>query len=160
VRNGILEHNWASANGQSQIAQIVIPQSRVKDMLTELHSGLSGGHFCVNKTRNKVWQRFYWLQAGSDIGKWYQECDTCAASHVPRTRNQGQMHQYNVGALLERIAIDVAGSFPLNNQGNQYLLFAIDYFTKWPEAYAIPNQEASTAAEDLVTNFLCLFSTP
>jgi hypothetical protein len=32
-------------------------------------------------------------------------------------------------------------------------MIAMDYFTKWPEAYAIPNQEASTVAEALVTNF-------
>jgi hypothetical protein len=27
----------------------------------------------------------------------------------------------------------------------------MDYFTKWPEAYAIPYQEASTVAEALIT---------
>jgi hypothetical protein len=54
------------------------------------------------------------------------------------------MQQYNVGAPFERIAIDVAGPFPWNNQGNRYLLITVDYFTKWPEAYTIPNEEAST----------------
>jgi hypothetical protein len=29
----------------------------------------------------------------------------------------------------------------------------MDYFTKWLEAYAIPNQEASAVAEALATNF-------
>jgi hypothetical protein len=29
--------------------------------------------------------------------------------------------------------------------------------TKWPEAYTIPNQEAWTVAEALVTNFFCCF---
>jgi hypothetical protein len=29
----------------------------------------------------------------------------------------------------------------------------MDYFAKWPEACAIPNQEASTVVEALVTNF-------
>jgi transposase InsO family protein len=37
---------------------------------------------------------------------------------------------------------------------------AMDYFTKWPEVYAIPNQEASTVAEALVTNFFCCFGIP
>jgi hypothetical protein len=69
VRNGILERNWESADGRSQIAQIVRHWSRVKDMLTELHSGLSGGHLGVNKNLNKVCQRYYWLQARSDIEK-------------------------------------------------------------------------------------------
>jgi transposase InsO family protein len=35
----------------------------------------------------------------------------------------------------------------------------MDYFTKWPEVYAIPNQEASTVADTLVTNF-CRFNVP
>jgi hypothetical protein len=33
----------------------------------------------------------------------------------------------------------------------------MNYFTKWSEAYAIPNLEASTIAEALVTNFFCRF---
>jgi hypothetical protein len=49
--------------------------------------------------------------------------------------------------LFERIAIDVAGPFPQSDQGNQHLLMAMDYFTKWLEAYAIPNQEALAVAE-------------
>jgi hypothetical protein len=36
----------------------------------------------------------------------------------------------------------------------------MDYITKWPEAYAHPNQEASTVAEALVTNFFCRFCIP
>jgi hypothetical protein len=36
----------------------------------------------------------------------------------------------------------------------------MDYFTKWPEAYAILRQEASTVAEALVTNFFCRFRVP
>jgi hypothetical protein len=44
MRNSILEHNWESANGRSQITQIVLPWSRAKDVLTELHGGSSGGH--------------------------------------------------------------------------------------------------------------------
>jgi hypothetical protein len=36
----------------------------------------------------------------------------------------------------------------------------MDYFTKWPEVYAIPTQEASTVAEVLVDNFFCRFGIP
>jgi hypothetical protein len=38
--------------------------------------------------------------------------------------------------------------------------YHMDYFTKWPEAYAIPNQEDSTVAEVLVNNFFCRFGIP
>jgi hypothetical protein len=64
-----------------------------------------------------------------------------------------------IGARFERIAIDVAGPFPRGDHENRCLLTAIDYFTKWSEAYVIPNQEDSTVAEALITNF-CGFGVP
>jgi hypothetical protein len=57
------------------------------------------------------------------------------------------MHQHNVWALFERLAIDVTWTFPRSDQGNSNHLIAMDYFTKWPEAYAVSNQEASTMAK-------------
>jgi hypothetical protein len=35
-----------------------------------------------------------------------------------------------------------------------------DHFTKWVEAYAVPNKEAETVAERLVTEFICRFGAP
>ena len=69
------------------------------------------------------------------------------------------MHQY-VRAPFERIAVDIARPFPESNRGNRCLLVAMDYFTKWPEVYAIPNQEASTVANILVSNFFCHVGVP
>jgi hypothetical protein len=70
------------------------------------------------------------------------------------------MHQYNIGAPFKRTATDVAEPFPWSDQGNRYLLIAMDYFTKWPEVYTISSQEASTSAEALVANFFCHFDIP
>jgi hypothetical protein len=70
------------------------------------------------------------------------------------------MHQYNFGASFERIAIDVAGPFPECKRGNHYRLISMDYFIKWSKVYAIPNQETSTVADAVVTNFFCHFWVP
>jgi hypothetical protein len=51
------------------MAQIIRTRSRVNDVLTELHGGLSGGHLGVNKTLDKVQQRYYWLQGRNDVEK-------------------------------------------------------------------------------------------
>ena len=61
---------------------------------------------------------------------------------------------------MERVAVDVLGPFPLTDLGNRYVIVAMDYFTKWPEAYAVPDQTASTTAGKLVTVMLCRFGTP
>ncbi len=70
------------------------------------------------------------------------------------------MKKYNVGASFERMAIDVAGPFPVINDGNRFILVASDYFSKWPDAYAISNQEAVTVAKVLVDNWISRFGVP
>lgn len=61
---------------------------------------------------------------------------------------------------MERVAVDVLGPFPLTDLGNRYVIVAMDYFTKWPEAYAVPDQTASTTAGKLVTEMFCRFGAP
>ena len=36
----------------------------------------------------------------------------------------------------------------------------MDCFTKWPEAYAVPDQSATTTAEKLVDEMFCRFGVP
>lgn len=50
---------------------------------------------------------------------------------------------------MERVGVDIVGLYPRSDEGNRYVLSAIDYFTKWLEAYAIPDQEAETIADAL-----------
>jgi hypothetical protein len=69
VRNGILESHWEYADGRSKTAQIILPRSRVKDVLIELHGAPSRRHLGDNETVNKVQQRYYRLQERSDIEK-------------------------------------------------------------------------------------------
>jgi transposase InsO family protein len=61
---------------------------------------------------------------------------------------------------MERVAVDVLGPLPVSENGNKYILIAMDYFTKWPEAYALPNQEAETVVKVLVDQFVSRFGTP
>jgi hypothetical protein len=63
-------------------------------MLVELNSALSGGHVGVNRTLDKVRQRYYWLQARNNVEKWCPHCVTCAASRGPGTSGQDLMQQH------------------------------------------------------------------
>ncbi|XP_063333353.1 uncharacterized protein LOC134629763 [Pelmatolapia mariae] len=69
------------------------------------------------------------------------------------------LQQQPPGAPMKRVAVDVMGPFPLTDRGNRYVLVAMDYFTKWPEAYAIPDQEAETVADALVEGMFSHFGT-
>ncbi|GFY21665.1 retrovirus-related Pol polyprotein from transposon 412 [Trichonephila clavipes] len=112
------------------------------------------------KTLQKVRERFYWNNVFSDIEKCCCICDPCAARKGPRKRTRGRLQLYNVGAPFERIAFDILGPLPRSSDGNNNILVVKDYFTKWPEAYPIPNQEASTVAEVLVQHWISRFRVP
>ena len=52
------------------------------------------------------------------------------------------------------------GPFPTSSKGNRYVLVIGNTFTKWIEAYAIPDQTANTVAEVVVKEFIARFGTP
>jgi len=58
------------------------------------------------------------------------------------------------------MAVDLVGPFPESDSGNSYIMVVADYFSRWMEAFPIPNQEASTVAEKLVDEIFLRFSAP
>ena len=56
--------------------------------------------------------------------------------------------------------MDIMGPLPESDAGILYIMVASDYFTKWVEVYAIPNQEAITVARKLTDEMFCRFSPP
>ena len=52
------------------------------------------------------------------------------------------------------------GVMPTTESGNKYILVVGDYFTKWKEVFAIPNQEAKTVAEKLVKEVISRYEAP
>lgn len=61
------------------------------------------------------------------------------------------------GYPLERVAMDVIGPLPKTPRGNRFVLVVVDYFTRWPEAYAIFDQTAQTVSQKLVEESVSRF---
>ena len=59
---------------------------------------------------------------------------------------------------MQIVAVDILGPLPGSPNGNWYILVAMDYFTKWAEAYPVPNQEVAIIANKLVNEMFLRFS--
>ena len=81
-------------------------------------------------------------------------------SEYPNPNRRTSLQPIQVGYPLELVAMDLTGPFPKGPCGNRYILVAGDYFMKWMEAYAVPDQEATTVVQKLVDAFFCRFSVP
>ncbi|KAL5018859.1 hypothetical protein ScPMuIL_004581, partial [Solemya velum] len=160
LKNDILYRCWECDDGKNIEWQTVLPKALTPYVLGQLHDSPTGGHLGIKKTLCKVRQRFFWHGLRKDVENWCRKCDTCAARKMPLRRAKAPMKQYNVGAPLERIAIDIMGPLPKSRRGCKYLMVVADYFTKWTKAFPIRNQEAVTVAQKLVDEFVSLFGVP
>ena len=146
IEDGVLYYRWESATGSDPVLLRVLPEAMRRDAWEQLHVDHGGGHMGTQKTMSKLRARFFWVGQRLDVKKWCESCHICQAKKGPSVKRRAPMKQYNVGYPGERVAIDVLGPLPESSAGNRYLLVLMDYFTKWPEAYALPNQEATTVA--------------
>ncbi|GBM36474.1 Retrovirus-related Pol polyprotein from transposon 412, partial [Araneus ventricosus] len=160
LKDGLLYLKWESDDGNSCRWQLILPKSRIPEVLRETHDSANRGHFGVMKTLSKTRERFYWDRLRADVENWCRECHACGARKGPKTKTEGRLQRYNAGTPFERIALDILGPFPVTTKGNRYVLVLMDYFTKWPEAIPIPDQEASTVAEELVRSWISCYGVP
>ena len=158
--DGVLYRLWETPCGDAVVKQLVIPKLLQKRVLQELHGSVTVGHFGIAKTLGRVRQRFFWVNCREDVQEWCRNCDLCAEKRGPPRRPRAPMRQYLVGAPMERLALDILGPLPTSNLGNKYILIVADYFSKWIEAFPMPNQEAHTVAELLVKEVVCRFGVP
>ena len=61
---------------------------------------------------------------------------------------------------MKKWGIDLIGPLSRTSDGNQWLVVAIDYLTKWPEAKAIRDKRAETVASFIVDDIICRHGVP
>ena len=162
VRNGVIGREWENKNGTKVLHQVILPRSLVKEILRQAHSEPWSGHMGVRKTLERLRQRYFWYEMKVDVRTWIDRCDTCVRTKGMATARRRRAHMKTVrsGIPFERIAIDVCGPLPLTPRGNVKILVIGDYFTKWIEAYPIPNETSEVVAEKIVADFVSRFGVP
>src|ERR1044072_10001149 len=88
-----------------------------------------------------------------EIKLYVQSCHQCQV-HA-RVTKRNELYPIPVSAPWERVGIDFVGPLPETNQGNKYIITAIDYFTRWPEARAVQWADAQSAAKFIYEELIC-----
>ena len=160
VQNDALYRQYERPDHSTVILQQLVPESKRDEVLRELHEGTLGGHLGEDKTIARIKECFYWPGYHKDTSNWCKTCSTCCTRKTPAPKNRALLQSIKVGSPLQVVAVDIVGPLPESDNGNAYILVVGDYFTRWMEAYPIPNQEAVTFANVITNEFFFRFSPP
>lgn len=96
---------------------VVMPHSRRKELLLEMHEGNTSGHSGVKRTLCRLRQRVYWIGLRQDMQEWCCFCRVCAAKRRPARKTRSPLQLYQAEAPTERMAVDITNPFPRTRKG-------------------------------------------
>ena len=158
-KDGIWYYKWEDS--RDGIWKVIIPPSGQAAILREHHGDQMAGHFGMEKTLKRLKRSpYFWPKMRASVEKWCRECHLCARTKHSNFNRRAPMKTVGAGATMERVGIDILGPLTETDGGNRFILVVGDYWTKWMEAYPLPNHTAETVASTLVHQFIARFGIP
>ena len=140
--------------------KLVVPEVLRRRLFQQAHAGPLAAHLGFDRTHHQLKSKYYWPGMTRDVKLWCQACDVCARCRGPPPRPHAPMRKVIAAAPMDLVAIDILSGFPTASDGSTCILVAVDYMTKWAEAYPLPNEEASTCMTALYSHFFARFGFP
>jgi len=143
LRPEVRMENDVLVKGSHQLIRLVVPTTLRYRLFKMVHAGPTAAHLGSLRTTLQLRQLHYWRGMRRDVADWYRQCDECAKGKGPPLRPHGHLEKIHVGAPLDLVTMDILSGLPTATDGSKSVLVVVDAFTKWVEAYALPDQEAS-----------------
>ena len=117
-----------------QIIRRCLPDDERHSVLTFCHEFACGQHFGPRKTAEKVLQSgFYYPILFKDSFNFYKFCARCQMMGQITRKDMMPLTPILKVEIFDLWGIDFLGPFPISF-GNQFILVAVDYVSKWAEA--------------------------
>jgi len=148
-QNNILYHKDEE---DSTKIQYVIKVTELKTILYNSHDNPLCGYLKFEATYNQIKQKYFWYNMRKTVQNYISNCEVCQCEGK-RRRNE-PLQTIKVNQLFGRVGIDIVRPLPKTSRNNQYIVIAMDYLTKWPEARAISDATARSVASFLYEDII------
>ena len=81
-----------------------------------------------------------------DTHKHMHECDRCQRTRNILKKNESLLKGILEVEMFDVWGVDFMGPFPISSE-NKYILFTVDYVSKWVEAIATPTNDVQVMAK-------------
>ena len=142
--------------------RLFVPEPLRKSVLFSCHDHLlSGGHMGVQRTFDKVRERYYWAGLYKDVQQWCASCRECSMRKSSRGLQLPVMTVPVPAEPWEFVSVDVMGPFvKAKSSGSKFIVVFCDHLTRYVETMALRVQDTKSLARALVERVMCRHGCP
>ena len=146
-------------NSKTVIFQYVVPSKQRLEILQSAHDIAASGHLGIEKTTNRIKERFYWPNWESDVKIYVLSCQICQKIKAVNFNTQAPLQPIFSSKPFEKITYDCMGPVPKSKSGNEHALIICDHFTKYLEVLPLRHIKAPLIAKTLM-KYICRHGIP
>lgn len=138
-------------NGNARQRRCVAGSQNHRALFTATHAARTGGHQGTDRTLLSLASQFFWPRMSKDVVRWTKECTQCQ-QNKPNVQATGVQPPQPL-AIPDTPGAHVSVDFlelPPSTSGNDYLLVAVDKFTRLIKVAACRKDISSAQAADLL----------
>ena len=130
--------------------QLLVSQTLVHDVMRQNHDPVYVAHPGIKRTYALIALRYWWPGMRKSIEDFVKRYDLCQRRKGIR-EFVAPLGEVEPTAPFHVTSLDITGPYVTTPRGNKYLLTFIDPFTKYVEAFPIPDQTTETCARIYAT---------
>ena len=141
-----LVYYLSNANDDPCMRLFILKHHRVY-VVKQYHD--QNGHMGVQKTFDSIRQKHYWPNIFKEIYKYVNECTTCQTRSLQKIRQS--LQETDIPPYpMAKLSLDLSGPYPTTLPGNKYIIAFVDWYSGWPEAFAVPDKTGETVADLII----------
>ena len=129
-----------------------------KDLILQFHQRT--GHYGVRRTRALLGNSYWWVGLWTDVAAELSKCSLCARVRSTFNSEQPELHPLPISGIMYRWGVDLCGPFPETDRKHQYVMVAVEHYSKHLELVPISNKEPSTTAAAFAAAVLGRYGSP
>ena len=139
------------------ILRLYVPRHLRTGVITQYHDG--NGHMGVQKSFDGIRQKYYWPNLYKEIYQYVTNCVVCKTRSLQKVKQP--LQETDIPPFpMAKLSLDLSGPYPTSLSGNKYIIAFVDWFSGWPEAFAVPDKTADTVANLLIEEIYPRYGCP